>query len=89
MGTKSKVFKYIDNWKKKGYPDGIPDEAPFQLEKRGIVPSYRMICITLMKNPNNLEALGYAREKCNIYQEIKREEIYNRDTKNKQLKIFL
>jgi hypothetical protein len=42
-----------------------------------------------MKNPNNLEILGFPREKCNIYQEIKREEIYNRPTKNKQLKLFL
>jgi len=48
-----------------------------------------MICIALMRNHNNLEILGIKREKCNIHQEIKREEIYNRDTKNKQLKIFL
>jgi len=42
-----------------------------------------------MRNPYNLEALGFSREKCKIYQEIKREEIYNRETKNKQLKLFL
>tara|TARA_B100000683_G_C12507748_1_gene559675 strand:- start:4297 stop:4443 length:147 start_codon:yes stop_codon:yes gene_type:complete len=48
-----------------------------------------MICIALMRNPNNLESLGFQREKCKIYQEIKREEIYNRETKNKQLKMFL
>ena len=89
MGTKSKIIKYIETWETRGYENGIPDEAPIILEKRCLVPSYRMICITLMKNPNNLEYLGYAREKCNIYQEIKRNEIYNRDSKNKQLKIFL
>jgi|TARA_R110001592_G_scaffold54628_3_gene167069 hypothetical protein len=48
-----------------------------------------MICIAIMKNPNNLEILGFQREKCKIYQEIKRQEIYNRPTKNKQLKLFL
>jgi hypothetical protein len=48
-----------------------------------------MICIALMRNPYNLESLGFAREKCKIYQEIKREEIYNRPTKEKQLKLFL
>lgn len=89
METKKKIKEYIEKWKKKGYKNGIPDEAPFVLEKRGIVPSYRMICIALMKNPNNLECLGFQREKCKIYQEIKREEIYNRETKNKQIKLFL
>ena len=87
--TKQKLKKYVESWESKGYEKGIPDEAPFQLEKRGLVPSYRMICITLMRNPYNLESLGFAREKCKIYQEIKREEIYNRPTKEKQLKLFL
>ena len=89
MGAKEKIRTYIDEWQKKGYTRGIPDEAPFELEKRGLVPSYRMICIAIMKNPNNLESLGFQREKCDIYQEIKREEIYNRKTKYKQLKLFL
>lgn len=48
-----------------------------------------MICIALMKNPNNLETLGFQREKCKIYQEIKREEIYNRMVVGQQLKLFL
>jgi predicted phosphoadenosine phosphosulfate sulfurtransferase len=89
MGAKSKIKKYIYDWEKKGYINGIPDEAPSELEKRGLVPSYRMICIAIIKNPHNLESLGFQRQKCNIYQEIKREEIYNRPTKNKQLKLFL
>jgi predicted phosphoadenosine phosphosulfate sulfurtransferase len=89
MEAKENISRYIREWKNKGYENGIPDEAPFQLEKRNLVPSYRMICIALMKNPNNLEVLGFKRKKCKIYQEIKREEIYNRETKNKQLKLFL
>jgi len=89
MGAKSNIKKYIIDWERKGYPDGIPDEAPSELERRGLVPSYRMICIAIMKNPNNLESLGFARPKCKIYQEIKREEIYNRETINKQFKLFL
>lgn len=87
MGTKEKIRSYISKWEKKGYEKGIPDEAPFQLEKRGLVPSYRMICIAIMRNPNNLESLGFAREKCRIYQEIKREEIQNREKENKQLRL--
>jgi hypothetical protein len=78
--------KLISEW---GYEGGIPDEAPLELERIGIAPSYRQICVALMKNPNNLESLGYQREKCRIYQEIKREEIYNREYIGKQLKLFL
>jgi len=48
-----------------------------------------MICIAIMKNPNNLESLGFGREKCKVYQEIKRQEIYNRDFEGKQYKLFL
>lgn len=66
MGVKSNIKKYIESWESKGYGDGIPDEAPFQLERRGLVPSYRMICIALMKNPNNLEILGFKRVKCKL-----------------------
>ena len=89
MGVKEKIKQYVEDWEKKDYKDGIPDEAPTQLEKRNLAPSYRLICLALMRNPYNLEMLGFQREKCKIYQEIKREEIYNRKTKNKQLKIFL
>ena len=77
--VREKIKEYVSKWEQRGYEQGIPDEAPFQLEKRGIVPSYRMICIAIMRNPNNLESLGFAKEKCRIYQEIKREEIRNRE----------
>ena len=89
MGTRSKIEKYISEWEEKGYRNGIPDEAPACLERSGLVPSYKLICIALMKNPNNLEMLGYSRGKCKIYQEIKREEIYNRMNYGQQLKLFL
>ena len=65
------------------------DEAPIQLESRLLVPSYRIICITLMRNHNNLELLGISRPKCKIYSDIKRNEIYNRENKNKQLNLFM
>tara|TARA_R100001244_G_scaffold129256_1_gene100556 strand:+ start:283 stop:552 length:270 start_codon:yes stop_codon:yes gene_type:complete len=87
MDTKSKIKEYIRKWERKGYGDGIPDEAPFCLEKRGIAPSYRMICIALMRNHNNLESLGIARTKSRIYHEIKREEIYNRNLTGQQIRL--
>jgi predicted phosphoadenosine phosphosulfate sulfurtransferase len=89
MGTKSKVKKYIKDWERKGYKYGIPDEAPIELEKLNIVPSYRKICIALMKNENNLETLGFSRKKTLVYSELKRIEIEQRYIKNKQLKLNL
>jgi len=78
MGIKEKVERYIFLWEKRDYKNGIPDEAPHELEKLLIVPSYRVICIALMKNENNLETLGYKRKKCNAYNAIKKQEIETR-----------
>lgn len=79
MGTREKIQTYIKSWESKGYETGIPDEAPIELEKTGLVPSYRKICVALMKNENNLESLGFSRPKCESYKEIKRIEIENRN----------
>ena len=88
MGAKDKIQKYIKQWEQKGYPNGIPDEAPAELEKRGLVPSYRYICLVLMRNPYNLEKLGIPREKCKIYSDIKRAELISKGKikKDNQLK---
>jgi predicted phosphoadenosine phosphosulfate sulfurtransferase len=88
MGTKSKIKKYIKDWEKKGYKNGIPDEVPLSIERLNIVPSYRKICIALMKNENNLETLGFSRKKTLAYSELKRIEIEQRGN-IKQLKLNL
>ncbi len=88
MGAKENIIKYINKWEKQGYEEGIPDEAPSELERRGLVPSYRIVCIALMRNPNNLEILGFKRKKSRYYQEIKRIEINKRKFKGKQIKLF-
>ena len=74
----AKIGAYIRKWEKRGYPEGIPDEAPAELEAIGKVPSYRLICLTILKNDVACETLGYAREKCQAYMELKRIEIMNR-----------
>jgi len=62
----------------KGYPEGIPDEAPLELEKNLLVPSYRMICRALLKNDMQLKTLGFERVPCEIYNKIKRQELKER-----------
>ena len=93
-GTKSirkKVGSYVSKWASRGYPDGIPDEAPAKLEDLGKIPSYRMICKALLKNETNLESLGFARQQCELYGELKRIELQQRGENVKQwiqLKMF-
>lgn len=89
MGAREDIESYIKKWEGRGYKDGIPDESPVELELSGLAPSYRLICIAIMKNPNNLELLGFSRKKCEIYSRIKREEINNRLFIGKQLKLDL
>ena len=72
---KGKILAYIRKWEKRGYPDGIPDEAPPELEVLGKVPSYRLICRAILTNDRQLETLGYSRQKCEAYMAIKRAEI--------------
>jgi len=79
--TVKKIEFWIRAWEKKGYPDGIPDEAPITLETLGKVPSYRLVCIAIMKNDHALQALGFSRPQCQLYNEIKRSEIAARKTK--------
>jgi len=77
-GQLAKIREYIRKWEQRGYSGGIPDEAPLDLEAMGQVPSYRLICLTILKNDVACETLGYAREKCGAYMELKRIEIMKR-----------
>ena len=82
-----KINKYIKEWEERCYPKGIPDEAPFQLKDK--VPSYKKICVALLKNDFNLTSLGYEPKKTKYYSILKRIEIDARKTKYKQLKLKL
>jgi predicted phosphoadenosine phosphosulfate sulfurtransferase len=72
---KTKINSYISSWENRGYYNGIPDEAPAELESAGIVPSYRMICRAILKNDIALTSLGFTRSPCVLYNELKRAEL--------------
>mgnify|MGYP003519573203 CR=1 FL=1 len=89
MGANEKIRKYIKQWESNCYPEGIPDEAPIELENNNLVPSYRRICIAIMKNDIQLQSLGYSREYCEIYDQLKKAELIKRGVKiDYQLKII-
>lgn len=81
-----RIEKYIQEWEKKCYSKGIPDEAPIQINDK--VPSYKKIAIAILKNDFNLKTLGYEPKKSKYYSILKRIEIDARGT-NKQLKLKL
>ena len=74
-------------WEKRCYRNGIPDEAPFELKDK--VPSYKNICMALLKNDFNLVSLGYLPPKTKYYSILKRIEIEQRKYIGKQLKLNL
>lgn len=85
---RQKIENYIKNWEQQCYSNGIPDEAPKELERRDLVPSYRRICIAIMKNDTNLKSLGFTANKSIYYDNIKYNELLLRN-KQLQLKLFL
>jgi predicted phosphoadenosine phosphosulfate sulfurtransferase len=90
MGTKTKIKKYIKDWEERCYPNGIPDEAPIELEKSNLVPSYRRICFAIMKNDFSLKYLGFSSSKCQVYNELKKIELIQRGVikQDNQLKLL-
>jgi predicted phosphoadenosine phosphosulfate sulfurtransferase len=78
MQTATKIGQYIRKWKAQGYPDDIPDEVPQVLANQNLAPSYKAICIALLRNDHNLESLGFSPKKSHWYSAIKRVELAER-----------
>lgn len=51
----------------RGYPEGIPDEAPYELEAKRLAPSWRRICKSLLKNDYWCKGLGFTQHKNTAY----------------------
>jgi predicted phosphoadenosine phosphosulfate sulfurtransferase len=75
---KQKILQYIAKWEQQGYPQGIPDHADSRLEAIGKCPSYRKICVAILKNDTALASLGYERPQTAAYMALKKIEIEGR-----------
>lgn len=78
---RKKISGYIQEQKKRGYPDDIPDEAPDRLEALGKVPSYRRIAFAILKQDHNLITLGKSAPYSLVYDLLKRKEISERNSR--------
>ena len=63
----NKIFTFIGWWVQRGYTDGIPDEAPGVLESKRLVPSWRRICKTLLRNDYWCKGIGFSQHKTDAY----------------------
>lgn len=64
---KNKIAKYIQWYKTRGYPDGIPDKADYKLEQLGKAPAWRQVAKTLLKNDYWCRNLGFSITKTSAY----------------------
>ncbi len=63
--------KFRDWWINRGYPEGIPDEAPYELEAERIVPSYRRICKVILRNDWWCKGLSFTQPTSETYKKFK------------------
>lgn len=64
----NKIALFEKWWSERGYPDGIPDEAPYALEAKRLAPSWRRVCKSLLRNDYWCKGLGFSQHKSATYQ---------------------
>jgi predicted phosphoadenosine phosphosulfate sulfurtransferase len=65
---RDKILLFEKWWIERGYPDGIPDEAPHALEAKRLAPSWRRVCKSLLRNDYWCKGLGFSQHKSSAYQ---------------------
>jgi len=63
--NKVTMFEYW--WRQRGYPDGIPDEAAYEMEAARRAPSWRRVCKSLLRNDYWCKGLGFSQHKSEGY----------------------
>lgn len=65
---KDKIAVFLKWWYDRGYPNGIPDEAPVNEEAKRITPSWRRICKALLRNDYWAKGLSFSQTKSEAYE---------------------
>jgi predicted phosphoadenosine phosphosulfate sulfurtransferase len=64
----NKILLHCKWWVENGgYDNGIPDEAPYELEAKRKAPSWRRICKSLLRNDYWAKGLGFTQHKSDAY----------------------
>lgn len=64
----AKIDVFRKWWMDRGYPEGIPDEAPYELEAKRNVPSWRRVCKALLRNDYWCKGLSFTQHRSAAYQ---------------------
>lgn len=64
---KNKIAKYLQWYKDRGYPEGIPDSGDYRLEQLGKIPAWRQIAKTLLRNDYWCRGIGFSITKSSNY----------------------
>jgi predicted phosphoadenosine phosphosulfate sulfurtransferase len=63
----NKIAIHVRWWTDRGYPDGIPDEADYDLEIAKKVPSWRRVCKAILRNDYSCKSLGFTQQRSAAY----------------------
>ncbi len=63
----NKILLFQRWWTERGYPDGIPDAADYNLEVKRDVPSWRRVVKSLLRNDYWCKGLGFTQHKSAAY----------------------
>ncbi|MFA5054123.1 MAG: DUF3440 domain-containing protein [Parcubacteria group bacterium] len=69
---KDKIAVFLHWWQSRGYPNGIPDEAPSAQEAGREVPSWRRICKSMLRNDYWCKGLSFSQHKSEAYEKYQR-----------------
>jgi predicted phosphoadenosine phosphosulfate sulfurtransferase len=64
----NKIAIFLKWWEERGYPNGIPDEAPIDEESHKKTPSWRRICKALLRNDYWCKGLSFTQTKAEAYE---------------------
>lgn len=70
-----KIGRYLKTWEARDYARGIPDEVPHELMVLQLAPSYKAICMAILRNDHPMKSLGFSPDESPWYSELKRIEI--------------
>lgn len=64
---RNKILMFQRFYMERGYSDGIPDEAPYELEQSRKAPSWRRVCKSILRNDYWCKGLGFSQHKSSGY----------------------
>lgn len=82
----TKIGVFLQWYRVRGYPDGIPDQADAKLEADRKSPSWRRICKVILKNDRMCRGLGFSQHKSSYYERYMARKRDHRESRGEQVR---